>query len=93
MITVKVPVVKYIFVTLALACSICIYPIVWPERIRAARGTSAAGMAIGITNVSVYLYCAIRKKGADRCVTRLLHNCKVSSGLRCISPSSDRRTR
>lgn len=55
LITVKNPVVKYIFVTLALACSICIYPIVWPERIRAAHGTTTAGMAIGITNAAAQL--------------------------------------
>ena len=52
LITVDIPIVKYIFVTLALSCSISIYPIVWPERIRAAHGTTAAGLAIGITNVS-----------------------------------------
>ena len=52
LITVDIAVVKYVFLTLALACSICIYPIVWPERIRAAHGTTAAGLAIGMTNVS-----------------------------------------
>ena len=52
LITVDIPILKYIFVTIALACSICIYPIVWPERIRAAHGTTAAGLAIGLTNVS-----------------------------------------
>jgi hypothetical protein len=52
LITVDIPVVKYVFVTVALSCSISIYPIVWPERIRAAHGTTAAGLAIGITNVS-----------------------------------------
>ena len=51
LITVDIPVVKYIFVTIALCCSISIYPIIWPERIRAAHGTTAAGLAIGITNV------------------------------------------
>ena len=53
LITVDVPIVKYIFITIALACSISIYPVVWPERIRAAHGTSAAGLAIGFTNVSI----------------------------------------
>lgn len=56
LITVDIPVVKYIFVTLALSCSISIYPIIWPERIRAAHGTTAAGLAIGITNVSLSHY-------------------------------------
>lgn len=52
LITVQVPIAKYIFISIALACSICVYPIIWPERIRAAHGTTAAGLAIGITNVS-----------------------------------------
>ena len=55
LITVDIPVVKYIFVTIALCCSISIYPIIWPERIRAAHGTTAAGLAIGITNVRLIL--------------------------------------
>jgi MFS family permease len=52
LITVDIPVVKYVFVTLATACVACIYPLMWPERIRAARGTTGAGLGIGITNVS-----------------------------------------
>ncbi|KAK6398719.1 hypothetical protein LTR65_000272 [Meristemomyces frigidus] len=52
LISVKNTIVKYIFVTLATACSICIYPILWPERIRAARGTTTAGLAIGLTNAA-----------------------------------------
>lgn len=55
LITVDVPIVKYIFVTLALSCSISIYPIIWPERIRAAHGTTAAALAIGLTNVSLFV--------------------------------------
>lgn len=35
LITVDVPIVKYIFVTLATSCSICIYPILWPGKNRA----------------------------------------------------------
>ncbi|KAK5118602.1 hypothetical protein LTR85_008067 [Meristemomyces frigidus] len=52
LITVKNTIVKYIFVTVATACSICIYPILWPERIRAAHGTTTAGLAIGLTNAA-----------------------------------------
>jgi len=52
LITVHTPIVRYIFVSLAVGCSISIYPVLWPERIRAARGTTATGLAIGITNVS-----------------------------------------
>lgn len=74
LITVHHPVAKYIFVTLATACSICIYPIIWPgectlfpsrvtivadttftERIRAAHGTTTAGLAIGMTNAAAQL--------------------------------------
>ena len=32
LITVQHPIAKYIFVTLATACSICIYPIIWPGK-------------------------------------------------------------
>lgn len=52
LITVRPPIVRYIFVTFATACSICIYPIIWPERIRAAHGTTTAGLAIGMTNAA-----------------------------------------
>lgn len=55
LITVKQPVAKYIFVTIATAASQSFFPIIWPERIRAARGTTAAGLAIGITNASCQL--------------------------------------
>ncbi|KAK5680414.1 hypothetical protein LTS10_007342 [Elasticomyces elasticus] len=51
LITVRTAIVRYIFLTIAVGCSISIYPILWPERIRAARGTTATGLAIGITNV------------------------------------------
>ncbi|KAK0386856.1 hypothetical protein NLU13_5169 [Sarocladium strictum] len=50
LITVKQPVAKYIFVTIATAASQSFFPIIWPERIRAAGGTTSAGLAIGITN-------------------------------------------
>lgn len=73
LITVRHPVAKYIFVTIATAASQSFFPIIWPgmlrvqrfcaalqmrltlalERIRAARGTTSAGLAIGITNVSI----------------------------------------
>jgi MFS family permease len=53
LLTVNIPAVKYVFVTLATACVACIYPLMWPERIRAARGTTGAGFGIGITNVRI----------------------------------------
>lgn len=53
--TVKKPVPKYIFVMIATAASQSFFPIIWPERIRAARGTMTAGLAIGITNASCQL--------------------------------------
>lgn len=45
-------VAKYCLVSIATACSICIYPILWPERIRAAHGTTSAGLTIGLTNAA-----------------------------------------
>lgn len=46
---------KYFIVSIAVACSVCVYPVLWPERIRAAHGTTTAGLAIGITNASAQL--------------------------------------
>lgn len=40
---------------MAVACSVCVYPVLWPERIRAANGTTGAGLAIGVTNASAQL--------------------------------------
>jgi nitrate/nitrite transporter NarK len=50
LIVVKQPVAKYIFVMIATAASQSFFAIIWPERIRAARGTTTAGLAIGMTN-------------------------------------------
>lgn len=55
LITVKQPVAKYIFVMIATAASQSFFAIIWPERIRAARGTTTAGLAIGLTNASCQL--------------------------------------
>ncbi|KAH7072554.1 major facilitator superfamily domain-containing protein [Paraphoma chrysanthemicola] len=55
LITVKDPVAKYIFVMIATAASQSFFAIIWPERIRAARGTTTAGLAIGLTNASCQL--------------------------------------
>lgn len=55
LITVKQPIAKYIFVMIATAASQSFFAIIWPERIRAARGTTTAGLAIGITNASCQL--------------------------------------
>lgn len=52
LITIKQPVAKCVFVTIATAASQSFFPIIWPERIRAARGTTTAGLAIGLTNAS-----------------------------------------
>lgn len=49
------PLAKYIIISLAVACSVCFLPVLWPERIRAASGTTGAGLAIGITNASAQL--------------------------------------
>jgi nitrate/nitrite transporter NarK len=50
LITVKQPIAKYIFVMIATAASQSFFGVIWPERIRAARGTTTAGLAIGMTN-------------------------------------------
>lgn len=54
LLTVRAPVAKYIFVMIATAAGQSFFPIMWPERIRAAKGTTGAGLAIGLTNVSVH---------------------------------------
>lgn len=53
LLTVKNSVAKYMFVMIATAAGQSFFPIMWPERIRAAKGTTGAGLAIGMTNVSV----------------------------------------
>jgi len=40
----------YIFLIIATSTAQSLYPILWPERIRLAHGTTSAGIAIGITN-------------------------------------------
>ncbi|CAN9299545.1 unnamed protein product [Alternaria alternata] len=52
LINVKQPVAKYIFVMIATAASQSFFAIIWPERIRVAKGTTTAGLAIGMTNAS-----------------------------------------
>lgn len=52
LITVRNRVAKYVLVMVATAAGQSFFPIIWPERIRAAKGTTAAGLAIGTTNVS-----------------------------------------
>ncbi|PSS21951.1 hypothetical protein M430DRAFT_136699 [Amorphotheca resinae ATCC 22711] len=53
--TVKNSVAKYIFVMIATAASQSFFPIIWPERIRVAHGTTTAGIAIGMTNAAAQL--------------------------------------
>ncbi|KAK0240782.1 major facilitator superfamily domain-containing protein [Armillaria nabsnona] len=50
LLTVNVPVVRYLALLVATATAGSVYPVLWPNRVEAARGTSATGMAIGITN-------------------------------------------
>ncbi|KAL2881945.1 hypothetical protein SGCOL_002682 [Colletotrichum sp. CLE4] len=49
------PPFTYIFVMIATAASQSFFAIIWPERIRAAKGTTSAGLAIGVTNASCQL--------------------------------------
>ncbi|KAK0213261.1 high-affinity nicotinic acid transporter [Desarmillaria ectypa] len=50
LIAVNAPVVRYLALLVATATAGSVYAVLWPNRVEAARGTSAAGMAIGITN-------------------------------------------
>lgn len=52
LLTVDNPVTKYIFIITALTASFAIVPILWPERIRAAHGTTRAALCIGTTTVA-----------------------------------------
>lgn len=53
LITVDSAVAKYVLVVVATAATSSFFPILWPERIRATSGTTNAGLAIGMTNVSM----------------------------------------
>ncbi|KAI9734343.1 MAG: hypothetical protein M1834_002449 [Cirrosporium novae-zelandiae] len=55
LLTLTNPVAKYIILIIATAATSALYPIVWPERIRAAKGTTTAGLAIGFTNAMAQL--------------------------------------
>lgn len=55
LVTIKNKVGKYILVMVATAAGQSFFPIIWPERIRAAKGTTAAGLAIGTTNAACQL--------------------------------------
>ncbi|KAI1401287.1 MFS general substrate transporter [Hypoxylon fuscum] len=48
--TVNVPIVRYIFLIVAVSCAGSAYPVIWPERIRALEGTVGSGLGIGWTN-------------------------------------------
>ncbi|RYN41974.1 hypothetical protein AA0112_g1633 [Alternaria arborescens] len=52
LINVKQPVAKYIFIMIATAASQSSFAIIWPERVRVAKGTTTAGLAIGMSNAS-----------------------------------------
>ncbi|EHL02300.1 putative Uncharacterized transporter [Glarea lozoyensis 74030] len=56
LITIRNKEAKYIFVMIATAASQSFFPIIWPERIRAAHGTTTAGLAIGITNSMAQIF-------------------------------------
>ncbi|KAK2041844.1 MFS general substrate transporter [Colletotrichum somersetense] len=55
-ITAKNSIAKYIFVMIAKAASQSLFAIIWPERIRAAKRTTSAGLAIGTTNIRHRIY-------------------------------------
>lgn len=41
---------KYLALVVATGTAGSVYPVLWPKRVQAARGTTAAGVAIGTTN-------------------------------------------
>lgn len=55
LLTIHNRIAKYMFVLIATACAQSICALMWPERIRATKGTSSAGMAIGMTNAFTQL--------------------------------------
>jgi len=55
LVVVRHAIVKYVFVCLTLVCCTAILPILWPERIRAAQGTTSTGLAIGVTSSLAHL--------------------------------------
>lgn len=55
LITIKHPIAKYVFVMIATTASQSFFAIICSEIIRAARGTTTAGLAISLTNASCQL--------------------------------------
>ncbi|KAF8580945.1 MFS general substrate transporter [Ramaria rubella] len=55
LLTVKVNIVKYLALMVASGTAGSVYPILWPARVKAARGTTSAGLAIGFTNACAQL--------------------------------------
>ena len=56
LIIVEHPVAKYVLIVLATTTAISTFPVLWPERIRAAHGATATGLAIGITGSAAQLH-------------------------------------
>ncbi|KAK7748332.1 hypothetical protein SLS62_008700 [Diatrype stigma] len=50
LVTVSNAVVRYICLIVAVSCAGSAYPVIWPERMRALKGTVASGIGIGFTN-------------------------------------------
>lgn len=56
LIFIRNPLGKYIVITVAAILSFALIPILWPERIRTAHGTTNAALAIGVTAASAGLH-------------------------------------
>lgn len=56
LVVVEQPLVKYIILILAAVCQLAVFPVLWPERIRVAEGTTSAGLAIGVTSTAADLH-------------------------------------
>ena len=49
LIIVESPKAKYVLMVFAITATICLLPLLWPERIRAANGTASSALALGLT--------------------------------------------
>ncbi|KAF5389875.1 hypothetical protein D9757_003570 [Collybiopsis confluens] len=49
--TVKQPIVRYIFILVARSCSNTVVNLLWPSRVEALKGTTAVGLGIAISNL------------------------------------------
>ena len=89
LVAVEQPLVKYIILILAAVCQLAVFPVLWPERIRAAEGTTSAGLAIGITSTAADLHGIVGPQiYQDSFGPSYRTSFSVSIGLICFSMAS-----